>query len=571
MAKLMDIRKVSVPGCEFYESVEDTIAVTFIGRLKGITPEGRAALSKAAPFCRLLRTLVKAFQAGRKVDKAAACRVFGVPSRVFNTAKVTAEGIIQSATECLKVALADLEVAIGRLEEEKAAAPVGELFGRERRLRHLRRRQARLLAQAGRPRIHFGRRFYDRQEEAGWKRAYQQARSDRMGCLGSADETGGNSTFQIRSESVEGATRFGVWHRGQLLGHFKLKPKERAELETILAINHQPFAFSEEVCRFGKKQGQPVRRKVSAGRVPLTVWFKRHENEHWYVHVSFLKGRQAPDYAPVGAIGVDLNCDSIADSAVVMGDGQPVVLAHGKRYFDPGLRREAKAAWIYDQINQIVAEAKARRFAVVLEYLDFEHCKRWLRTKLGAMLHVMPYRKIRQAFERRCMEQGVVLRYVKSNYTSILGAILTDYPGLGRDQAAAVVIGLRSLQAGNAWLEAKSREFGEAQRCRLRINRKKRFGCSVTIDGILTDRQSEAMPPEDRRADVHWFQNRVAREISGLSKAMGGFLYREGWVPTCWKGPGTGPIGLQKSPWHPVVPESVLAPRQRTECSGLSK
>ena len=46
----------------------------------------------------------------------------------------------------------------------------------------------------------------------------------------------------------------------------------------------------------------------------------------------------------------------------------------------------------------------------VLEYLDFERCKRWLRTKLGAMLRVMPYRPIRKAFERRCLEHGVVLR-----------------------------------------------------------------------------------------------------------------------------------------------------------------
>jgi len=39
----------------------------------------------------------------------------------------------------------------------------------------------------------------------------------------------------------------------------------------------------------------------------------------------------------------------------------------------------------------------------VLEYLDFERCKRWLRTKLGAMLRVIPYRPIRKAFERRCL------------------------------------------------------------------------------------------------------------------------------------------------------------------------
>jgi len=85
------------------------------------------------------------------------------------------------------------------------------------------------------------------------------------------------------------------------------------------------------------------------------------------------------------------------------------------------------------QINEIVLAAKASRCLVVLEYLHFEHRKRWLRTKLGAKLRVMPYREIRKAFERRRMEQSVVLRYVRSHYTSILGAVLTDCANLGRD------------------------------------------------------------------------------------------------------------------------------------------
>lgn len=181
------------------------------------------------------------------------------------------------------------------------------------------------------------------------------------------------------------------------------------------------------------------------------------------------------------------------------------------------------------------------------------------------MLRVMPYRKIRQAFERRCLEHGVVLRYVKSHYTSILGAILTDYPNLGRDQAAAAVIGLRALEAGNAWLEGKSRAIAAQERARWRINRKGHFGCTVTTDGVLIDRQSEAESPLDRKADTHWFQNRVAREISGLAKAMAVHLYKKKELPLCWR--RSGP---ETDPWHPVVPQGDAAPRPRTECSTLS-
>lgn len=89
-------------------------------------------------------------------------------------------------------------------------------------------------------------------------------------------------------------------------------------------------------------------------------------------------------------------------------------------------------------IVRIVAEAKARGLGVALEYLDFEHCKRWLKSKLGSLLRVMPYRQIRAIFDRRCLEAGVPLRYVPPKHTSLLGALLSvRWPGLGRDEAAA--------------------------------------------------------------------------------------------------------------------------------------
>ncbi len=59
MGKKIDIRKVETPVCEYYESMEDFIPITFTGRLKGITPEGQEILLQRKPFCRLLRTLVK--------------------------------------------------------------------------------------------------------------------------------------------------------------------------------------------------------------------------------------------------------------------------------------------------------------------------------------------------------------------------------------------------------------------------------------------------------------------------------------------------------------------------------
>ena len=554
MVKKIDIRKVETPVCEFYESVEDSMPVTFTGRLKGITAVGHQVLLQRKPFCRLLRTLVKARQAKRTPNKAHLCKVFRLPARMYNTALGCAEGIIQSAIESQKAALEDVEADLNRQVVEAFNGPSEELHGRAKKLTRLYKKRKRLLAQKGRPTIHFGKKFYQEQEAAGWKKAYVNARNDRIGCLGSSDETAGNSTFQVKSVQVEGKLRFELHHARKLMGHFTLKPKEREELEAILAVNRQPFIFSKELCKRGKRKGQLVNRKVTVGRLPLTIWLIHHENGHWYIHISFFRDKGQPDYTPVGAIGVDLNCDSIADTRVQMADGEPRVLEHHKRRFDPGWSRDLKEAWIYEQINEVVLMARANRCMVILEYLDLEHCKRWLRTKLGAMLRVMPYRKIRKAFERRCLEQGVVLRYVKSNYTSILGAVLTAYPNLGRDQGAAAVIGLRAMEDGNAWLEKQCQALAAQERARLRINRKSKFGCTVTTDGVLIERQLEESPagdglPLDREADTHWFQNQAGRAISDLSKAMGAYLFREKRLPVCWKRSGSS-----LDPWHPVVP-----------------
>jgi hypothetical protein len=482
---------------------------------------------------------------------------------MYNTAKVAAEGIIQSAMESQKVALEDVESDIKRQVVETFNGPSDELHGRVRKLMRLYKKQKRLLAQQGHPHIHFGKKLYQDQEAKGWKRAYAEARNDRIGCMGSSDETGGNSTLRLEPVYEDGKLQFELWHAKELMGFFTLKPKEQVRLEVILAINCQPFTFTKEICQQGKRKGQWVNRKVTVGRIPLTIWLIHHENGHWYIHISFFRNKTQPDYVPLGAIGVDLNCDSMADSWVQMADGTPVVLRHEKRMFDPAWSKARRKAWLCGQINEIVLAAKANRYMVVLEYLDFECCKRWLRTKLGAMLRVMPYREIRKAFERRCMEQGVVLRYVKSNYTSILGGVLTDYPNLGRDQAAAAVIGLRAMEAGNAWLEVKCQTLAAQEKSRLRINRKSKFGCTVTTDGVLIDRQSEAVTPLDRKADTHWFQNRVARTISDLSKAMGAHLYKEKWLPTRWK-------RSDSDPWHPVVPDAQ-AQRPKIICSSLSK
>ena len=101
-----------------------------------------------------------------------------------------------------------------------------ELPGRVRKLMRLYAQRKKLLAQQGWPRIHFGKKFFIEQEKASWKKAYDEARSDRIGCLGSADETGGNSTFQLKTICVDGKPIFNLFHAGQLMGHMTLSQRK---------------------------------------------------------------------------------------------------------------------------------------------------------------------------------------------------------------------------------------------------------------------------------------------------------------------------------------------------------
>ena len=173
MAKTIDIRKITTSQCEYYESTATRLPETFTGRLKGITPEGRTLLLERKPFCRLLRKIVKLLQSGEIPDKPALCAAFNLPARMYNTAKVAAEGIILAAKESQKAALENIEYNINRQVVEVFNGPYQEQPGRVRKLMRLYKQQKKLLARQDRPPVHFGRKFFHDQEKAGGKKAYE--------------------------------------------------------------------------------------------------------------------------------------------------------------------------------------------------------------------------------------------------------------------------------------------------------------------------------------------------------------------------------------------------------------
>jgi hypothetical protein len=133
-------------------------------------------------------------------------------------------------------------------------------------------------------------------------------------------------------------------------------------------------------------------------------------------------------------------------------------------------------------------------------------------------------------------KEPAYLRYVKSHHTSSLAAILGEYPNLGRDEGAAVVIGLRGTQEGNQWLEKRSLEIIQSSSpVALRINRKRRFGRRIMVVEGLVERQSEQKALEDSKTGVHRNQMIVGRAINDLSKALGVQWAMARCLPLCWK------------------------------------
>ena len=519
----LQINKHGTATHRFYTPWAGTAFVTEIGRLQGITEAGHSWLQQAASYCRMERAIMARLLAGQDLAKPALMDEFGFPGRMVNTGLIQAKGMIDSARECAKLNLEDAAEAIGRklgeyweASEDPAGQP--ELKGRRRGLAKLVAREARAEAAVRKPSIFPGRQAFLRQSELGprWKADYEAARADHIGCVGSADEACGNSTLQVTLGEAE--LRDGkLWqwcelkHAKAVLGRFRLRADEHEALVGILRLNAAAKQLAEvdawldeagtlihpkQVARMVKEGQTPastrkVMRAVTVGRTALNVMLHRHEDGRWYAHLSYGQTSFPQPHDPVGWMGIDLNADSIAHACL---SNDQVLLSYGKTYFPQGGPRGARATELYQQVNALVAEAQARQFGISLEFLEFEGPKRWLKHKLGEILRMFPYRKIRAIFEDRCRAAGVPLRFVPPGYSSLLGALFSQmYPELGRDQAAGVVLAARASEKGNAWLEALCEKAVTATE----------LPCASTQRVCLdTTRQSSDRRPLDPRTDT---------------------------------------------------------------------
>ena len=508
----IDIKKYSENGMEFYKALDGAHDV-IIAKLTYTKYFNSKCDGWAGSFGKLVRRLAVDLLKDRSHTKPALCKQYNVPARSYNLADSFAKAMVNSANELHKLHRETTDANL-----EKAIRSYVGGINREEDPKKLRQRMRRVHicdtkvdVFPDKPSIFIGgqKYYYNQHLDKDWKEKYAASRQDSFGARGSKDETCGNSTYQIQfvKQLVEETKvlgklvpynqyEFRVTSRQKKLGTFRLNEKEGNKLRDCLINN-----------------------------TALKVFFKRRDNGSWYIYMGYAITETPKSRVFNGVLGIDLNNGHLEASAV---NTKLEVVQYWKEAYDSKCDKNTRERQLYAIIRRFVGYAKANNYKISLEYLEFEHSKKYLQNKLGAMLHVLPYRKIRKKFERECYKSGVELVYVKSEYTSVLGNLIASLDcKYSRDTAASIVIAMRALEGGNAYLNKICSNLK-----RLRLNAKGMFGRHIDIgEGLGAGKI-------DTARSVYALQYEIGRSIKKTMDMLTGVYYNDkqlGRMRTRWK------------------------------------
>src|SRR5208282_3926214 len=285
---------------------------------------------------------------------------FKITARQFNAIARNLEGKVDSVKELLPLRIQEAELAIA-----KAKKVLGRLKNKDkihqkkRRLVNLETRLEALVAQkeSGNPRICFGSRDLFRKQfnlegngylsHKDWLADWRVKRSSQFYVLGSKDETAGCQGC-VAVENPDGS--------------FNLRlrlPDLLVEEEKYVHLRDIRFSYGAEVIRQALRSGQAI-----------SYRFIRHEKD-WRVMISTnLPEIKIVSFKLAGAIGVDINEDSLAVSEIDrFGNLEKTQVVSLVTY---GKSTDQAKAMVGDVVKQIVAHAVAARKPIVIEKLDFK-------------------------------------------------------------------------------------------------------------------------------------------------------------------------------------------------------
>ncbi len=196
------------------------------------------------------------------------------------------------------------------------------------------------------------------------------------------------------------------------------------------------------------------------------TWHFYRKDGKWVAAVQFTPSavKRVSKHSMYGCIGIDLNPGSIG-WAYADTDGN--LKAHGQIPLQMGLPTGKQDAQIVDAVMQLVTLAKTYKCPIVAEKLDFSNKKKSLKEqgkKYARMLSGWAYSRFNELLDSICQNRGIRVLRVNPAYTSVIGLVkYSKQYGLASDESAALAIARRAMRLSerlpssiNAYLEVNS-------------------------------------------------------------------------------------------------------------------
>lgn len=445
----------------------------------------------ATLFSRLERVAIATRSKGKKVDKNAFLKKYGVTGRQFNALSRSADGKIDAQLSNLEHYIADCQAKIAgqakRIEQKRALIDRALLPARKARLhdnirqhevriQRLQSRQADFERQleAKRPSICMGSRRLFRQQfnlaenglasHAEWQNLWRRERSSQFFVLGSKDESSGcqgcvilpqdddRYTLKVRLPNALQA-EYGqyCYVTDVVFSHDRRWLDEAIQANRMRKVAQAEYRQQAKDPAFVGPLDKESRYLEAYGQA-LSYRFVRDEKRGWRVLVTTERtGQVLTSDRKNGAIGIDLNNHHLAVTEVDA-KGNKVGAADLVFRREEDITSPKTTTALQMAAVQLVAQAKLASKPLVVEDLNFRLKKQGLQkgrggdAKLNKVVSALVYRKFRAILETRAFKEGVEVIVVNPAFTSFIGKLkYLNQTENNVHQAAGLVIARRGM------------------------------------------------------------------------------------------------------------------------------
>jgi len=421
----------------------------------------------------------------REAIKKQGQALFGLNSRYVDYARLQAQGILESQKTLLARRIEETETKLSRARRklswaekklrraEKKGVAVEErrrlaiaVQGRRYRVSALEKklRELKMHEQNGTvPKVIFGGRKLWRKvsRKKVPREAWRAARRNVLYARGDRTK-GGNPNLKITDDGMDFRLSVTLSHRSEQVGTDRL---DRPKMTRAPRVEGRLWVSGKH---------RELLRRVLTEKIPYTVELKRGPDGRYRAHITFSLSAPMPTTETLrGFLGIDTNPDGLA-VANVGRDGNPepwpeelavpfpknlgkydgefqiLLKPHGFFYLRvPELAhaRGNRRTYLIGTLGRVIVDmAKALGKPIALENLAFAQGRMDTDRTFNRMASNFPHEKVLEAIFRRAQKEGVLVRFVRPEFTSTIGWYkYRKRFGVTVHEAAALVIGRRAL------------------------------------------------------------------------------------------------------------------------------